>query len=132
MFIYLLLSYLKLECYSSHLTFSAFIKPDSSCHKEETSKSGRIPYDLKLSIASLQLMFLFIHFIQHIFKCQQIVRWFLYIEIKKKYNYNNCLKIMFALREHNVLSESLLHLLLRLILRHMHTNLINVRSTYAS
>ena len=31
-----------------------------------------------------------------------------------------------------VLSESLLHLPLWLIFRHMHLNLINVRSTYAS
>ena len=31
-----------------------------------------------------------------------------------------------------VLTESLLHLLLSLIFRHMHLNLINVRSTYAS
>ena len=32
----------------------------------------------------------------------------------------------------NVLSESLLHLPLWMIFRHMHINLINVRSTYAS
>ena len=32
----------------------------------------------------------------------------------------------------DVLSESLLHLPLRMIFRHMHINLINIRSTYAS
>ena len=32
----------------------------------------------------------------------------------------------------NVLPESLLHLPLWMIFRHMHINLINVRSTYAS
>jgi hypothetical protein len=42
------------------------------------------------------------------------------------------LKLRDRLLAVDVLSESLLHLPLWMIFRHMHINLINVRSTYAS